>query len=133
MALVLAASPYEAAMIAMDGANANAPPTPCRARMTSSTATVGALIGYGFSVENAFLAVDTVFDLAIDVFSRGRQLDAAVGGSNVRDSTAQAWAEAVGPEVAPVMRQALADPAATWFDRKLKLVLDGIAAGLAPT
>ncbi|MGW3352607.1 hypothetical protein ACWDA3_55740 [Nonomuraea rubra] len=56
-----------------------------------------------------------------------------IASTNVRDSTAQAWAEAVGPEVASVMRQALADPAATWFDRKLKLVLDGIAAGLAPT
>ncbi|MEO3884332.1 TetR/AcrR family transcriptional regulator C-terminal domain-containing protein [Nonomuraea sp. B5E05] len=95
-------------------------------------AAVRSLIGYGFTAENAFLAVDTVFDLTIDVFSRGKQLDAPAGESVVRDSTADAWAEAVGAELAPIMRQALTDPAATWFDRKLKLVLDGVAASLAP-
>ncbi|TDD11223.1 TetR family transcriptional regulator [Nonomuraea deserti] len=95
-------------------------------------AAVRRLIDCGFTVENAFLAADTVFDLTIDVFSRGKQLDAPAGASVVRDSTADAWAEAVGAELAPIMRQALTDPAATWFDRKLKLVLDGVAASLAP-
>ncbi|MFG6192466.1 TetR/AcrR family transcriptional regulator [Nonomuraea sp. JJY05] len=97
-------------------------------------AAVQRLIGYGFTVEDAFLAVDTVFDLAIDVFGRGQQLDASgsAGTVKVRDSSADAWAEAVGPEVAPVMRRALSEPASVWFDRKLGLVLDGIAAGLAP-
>ncbi|MFF4622104.1 TetR/AcrR family transcriptional regulator [Nonomuraea jabiensis] len=99
-------------------------------------AAVQRLIGYGFTVEDAFLAVDTVFDLAIDVFGRSQQLDAPAGGSagtaKVRDSSADAWAEAVGPEVAPLMRRALSEPASVWFNRKLGLVLDGIAAGLAP-
>ncbi|TDC04573.1 TetR family transcriptional regulator [Nonomuraea longispora] len=95
-------------------------------------ASVRSLIGYGFTAENAFLAVDTVFDLTIDVFSRGKQLDAPTGRGIVRDNTADAWAEAVGAEVAPIMRRALTDPAATWFDRKLELVLDGVAASLAP-
>ncbi|MEV0614228.1 TetR/AcrR family transcriptional regulator [Nonomuraea sp. NPDC050404] len=91
------------------------------------------LIDCGFAVEDAFLAVDTVFDLAIDVFSRGQQMDAPTDGTMLRDSTAEAWVEAAGPAVAPVMRRALAEPAALWFHRKLKLVLDGIAASLAPT
>ncbi|MGW0194526.1 TetR/AcrR family transcriptional regulator [Nonomuraea sp. NPDC003201] len=95
-------------------------------------AAVQRLIGYGFAVEDAFLAVDTVFDLAIDVFGRGQQLDAPAGAAKVRDSSADAWAEAVGPEVAPVMRRALSEPASVWFNRKLGLVLDGIASGLAP-
>ncbi|MFI7700327.1 TetR/AcrR family transcriptional regulator [Nonomuraea sp. NPDC049480] len=90
------------------------------------------LTGYGFAVDDAFLAVDTVFDLAIDVFSRGQQMDTPTGGTNVRGSTADAWAEAVGAEVAPVMRLALSEPAKVWFERKLKLVLDGIAVGLVP-
>ncbi|MFI6481668.1 TetR/AcrR family transcriptional regulator [Nonomuraea sp. NPDC050663] len=79
------------------------------------------LISYGFAPEEAFLAVDTVFDLTIDVFTRGDQPDAPA-------ATADAWAEAVGAELSPLMRRALAEPASLWFERKLGLVLDGVAA-----
>ncbi|MFB9717272.1 TetR/AcrR family transcriptional regulator [Planobispora longispora] len=91
------------------------------------------LIAYGFTPENAFLAADTVFDLTVDVFSRGKQLDVPVGDADVRTSTADAWATAVGEAVAPLIRTALAEPASVWFARKLDLVLDGIAARLAPS
>ncbi|GAA4104959.1 TetR/AcrR family transcriptional regulator [Nonomuraea soli] len=100
------------------------------------------LVEHGFAPEEAFLAVDTVFDLTIDVFTRGEQLDAPArdeqldapardkqpDASSVREATAGAWADAVGAELAPLMRRALAEPAALWFERKLALVLDGIAA-----
>ncbi|GGT02124.1 hypothetical protein GCM10010156_70080 [Planobispora rosea] len=95
-------------------------------------ASVRQLISYGFTPEDAFLASDTVFDLTVDVFSRGKQLDLPVGDSDVRTSTADAWATAVGETVAPLLRTALAEPASVWFARKLDLVLDGIAARLAP-
>ncbi|WP_449064261.1 TetR/AcrR family transcriptional regulator [Planomonospora algeriensis] len=95
-------------------------------------ASVRQLIDYGFTPENAFLAVDAVFDLTVDVFSRGKQLDAPAGDADVRTSTADAWAEAVGDAVAPIMRTALSEPAALWFGRKLDLVLDGVAVRLAP-
>ncbi|TMR98025.1 hypothetical protein EJK15_15080 [Nonomuraea basaltis] len=53
----------------------------------------------------------TPLDLAIDVFSRGRQLDAPTGGAKVRDGTGDAWTEVVGEDVAPVMRRVLSEPA----------------------
>jgi hypothetical protein len=41
--------------------------------------------------------------------------------------------ETVFDAAGPVMRRALEEPAALWCHRKLKLVLDGIAASRAPT
>ncbi|MFI6503356.1 TetR/AcrR family transcriptional regulator [Nonomuraea typhae] len=95
-------------------------------------AAVRHLMACGFTPRNAFLAVDTVFDLTVDVFGRGQQMDRPSGAGPVRVTTADAWAEGVGAEVAELMRAALEEPAATWFERKLTLVLDGVAASLAP-
>ncbi|MFI6532108.1 TetR/AcrR family transcriptional regulator [Nonomuraea sp. NPDC050547] len=95
-------------------------------------AAVRLLVSCGFTPERAFLAVDTVFDLTVDVFGRGQQMDRPAADGPVRVATADAWADGVGPEIEALMRAALNEPAATWFDRKLTLVLDGITASLAP-
>ncbi|MEM9035483.1 MAG: TetR/AcrR family transcriptional regulator [Actinomycetota bacterium] len=67
---------------------------------------VGQLIGDGFDPEDALLAVDAVIDLPVDVAIR---------------------APSHGQE------PGLDNQAAVWFERKLELVLAGIAARLAPS
>ncbi|GIH92615.1 hypothetical protein Psi01_32450 [Planobispora siamensis] len=95
-------------------------------------AAIHGLVGHGFSLEAAFLAADTVYDLAVGQFAVAGQLDAPVGESTVRADTAEALADVAGPDIAPLLREALADPSHVWFGRKLELVLDGVAVRLAP-
>ncbi|MDC0673485.1 TetR/AcrR family transcriptional regulator [Nannocystis radixulma] len=85
------------------------------------------LIDEGFAPEEALLAVDTVFDLVHDVFVRGQQLVASVTGEDADE----AWLDALDRRLRAPTRRAVRNPR-RWFERKLKIVLDGIAAGLAP-
>ncbi|PCC68580.1 hypothetical protein [Nannocystis exedens] len=85
------------------------------------------LIDDGFRPEAALLAVDTAFDLVHDVFARGKQLVESV---QARDD-GETWLDALDPRLRAPARRAVANPR-RWFERKLQLVLDGIAAGLAP-
>lgn len=79
------------------------------------------LLARGFSPTAALLAVDTVFDLTHDVHVRGQAL------TNGDD----AWPAALSPRLRGPTRRALADPL-RWFERKLQIVLDGLAVGVAP-
>ncbi|MEV4097561.1 TetR/AcrR family transcriptional regulator [Streptosporangium saharense] len=90
------------------------------------------LIDHGFTADDAFLAADTVYDLTVDVFSRGQQLDRRAGGVPFRVSSAEGLPETVSPLLAPLIRTALTEPTEAWFRRKLALVLDGIALSLSP-
>lgn len=90
-------------------------------------AVAAVLLGEGFRPEPALLAVDTVFDLVHDVFARGQQLVASVTES---DGDA-AWLDALDRRLRAPARRAVANPR-RWFERKLQIVLDGIAAGIAP-
>lgn len=78
------------------------------------------LTGHGFPLPEAFLAVDTVFDLTIAQFVQSRRLPTR--------ADAAGWGTAASPEITTLLTDALEDPPDLWFDRKLTLVLDGIAA-----
>ncbi|GIH99224.1 hypothetical protein Pta02_12330 [Planobispora takensis] len=103
-----------------------------RGLMARFGAAVQGLVGHGFTLEAAFLAADTVYDLAVSQSALAGQLDAPAGESTVRADTAGDLADVAGPGIAPLLREALADPSHVWFTRKLELVLDGVAVRLAP-
>ncbi len=77
------------------------------------------LVDLGFPPAEAAVAVDFVLDLAIDSV-KSRE---ALGSEGGAEGT---WDRELDPVFLPVMREALhADPA-VWFERKLRIALDGI-------
>ncbi len=96
------------------------------------------LIRNGFRAADAVLAVDLVFDLAVDN-RRGVDdlaLAAETGSAAMREHIAAQWAEPAGdPDVgsirAEMLRAIRADPV-DWFRGKLRVVLAGIDRELSP-
>ncbi|MFY1636469.1 TetR/AcrR family transcriptional regulator [Solwaraspora sp. WMMB335] len=95
--------------------------------------TVAHLRSCGFPTELAFLAADSVFDLALTQFvlsgvvrrAAGPDGTTGLGGGTDR-------AEPVPPQVAAMVEAAVVESPALWFDRKLDLILDGVQARLGP-
>lgn len=82
------------------------------------------LVDHGFDPSDATLAVDTVYDLAIDASSRSarhRELD-ILQKQAMADELSEPLSDALRAEV----RAAVTGAARDWFARKLTLVLDGI-------
>lgn len=96
------------------------------AQVAHSDEVIRTLIGVGFAPDAAVLAADLVLDLVHDVFIRG---EALAGG--LAATPEPGWLDGLDPAVRGAAASAVADPR-SWFDRKLAVVLDGIAAGLAP-
>ncbi|GAA1073495.1 TetR/AcrR family transcriptional regulator [Nocardiopsis composta] len=85
-----------------------------------------ALLGFGFAPADAVLACDLVVDLACDVHALCERIDGP------HDPGAAHAAGALAPELRAEFTAVLAADPRSWFERKLTVVLDGIAAGLAP-
>lgn len=90
----------------------------------------GVLVGEGFDPADAMLAVDTVYDLAVDASSRSTSHTARDVGE--REAMAEEWSESLSDELRPELRTAMTGAARDWFARKLALVLDGIATRQPP-
>ncbi len=91
-----------------------------------------ALAERGFTPDGAALACDTVFDLVVDNRRGVEGLDHLPGMD--REGMRRLWSDAPGPpspERAAMRRAIEADPR-EWFGRKLRVVLAGIAAEVAP-
>lgn len=89
----------------------------------------------GFSSDAAVLAVDSVLDLAIDHRRGAENLEQPIEGENrrLREQIGSLWnadndTTSEGSPVRASMRQAISADPRLWFERKLDLVLDGIAA-----
>lgn len=93
------------------------------------------LVEQGFTADDALLAVDTVIDMTLDHRRGVENLARQVEGESetLREQIASVWETGdENPSTRHEVRQAMsrvieADPR-TWFERKLNLVLDGIAA-----
>ena len=85
------------------------------------------LRGHGFSVEAAVLAVDVVLDLVFDVAARVERY------RHREHRPSQAEMQAFPPEVRETLHAVLSDEPAAWLAKKLRVVLAGIAAELAPS
>ncbi|WP_017595855.1 TetR/AcrR family transcriptional regulator [Nocardiopsis potens] len=85
-----------------------------------------ALLGHGFAPADAVLACDLVVDLACDVHALWERIDGP------HDPGAAHAAGALAPELRTEFTAVLAADPRSWFERKLTVVLDGVAAGLAP-
>ncbi|WP_306370300.1 TetR family transcriptional regulator [Nocardiopsis sp. CC223A] len=91
-----------------------------------------ALIERGFTPDGAALACDTVLDLAVDNRRGVEGLDHLPGLG--REEMRRLWADSPGrpsPARTAIRRVISADPR-SWFERKLRIVLAGIAAEVAP-
>lgn len=94
-----------------------------------------ALTDQGFPPDAAVLAVDSVLDLAIDHRRGAENLEQPVEGENrqLREQVGSLWADHDSSSdtstVRASMRHAISSDPQVWFERKLDLVLDGIAAG----
>ncbi|MHA6628691.1 TetR/AcrR family transcriptional regulator [Pseudonocardia sichuanensis] len=97
-----------------------------------------ALVEQGFTAHDAVLAVDLVLDLAVDHRLGVERLDGPTReDSTIRDGLSAVWAPSTGDgdarrDVKREMRNAIAEPPITWFNRKLTLALAGIRCDLAP-
>lgn len=87
-----------------------------------------------FSADAAVLAVDSVLDLAIDHRRGVENLEQVVedGSERLRDQVGGLWNDeptrVAQQDVRASMRRAIASEPRVWFERKLDLVLDGIAS-----
>jgi AcrR family transcriptional regulator len=98
-----------------------------RTMLSRFTETVEHLQAHGMPPDLAFLATDVVFDLAVSQFVQARPMT---------EATRRQVHRTAGDEQAPggvtdMIRTAVNDPSRLWFDRKLALVLDGVAARMA--
>ncbi|HWS37309.1 MAG TPA: TetR family transcriptional regulator [Actinoplanes sp.] len=94
------------------------------------------LIGHGFRPADAVLAVDLVFDLAVDNRRGADDLALIQDDEVMRDRLAAPWPEPAdgSPEAAiraGMLHAFRADPL-DWFRGKLRVVLAGVAEELAP-
>lgn len=101
-----------------------------------------ALVGQGFDPTQAMLAVDIVIDLTLDHRRGVETLAQQVEGSteSLREQIGAVWGEELsdgddrGPAAAArravrqAMSEAITEDPRVWFDRKLAVVLEGIAA-----
>ncbi|OLT09004.1 hypothetical protein BJF78_06620 [Pseudonocardia sp. CNS-139] len=88
-------------------------PAPPEAAVRRFAALRDALVAQGFAADDALLALDIVADLVIDTAAGLERLD--------RDAQVRAWA-AAAPEIAEAVTARRG-----WYDRKLAIVLDGLA------
>lgn len=91
---------------------------------------VGRLVALGFGEDDALLAADLVIDLMADAASGARM--AEIGREELVAVTRE-WARAMPDALAGRMTAAALGDPADWARRKLEIVLDGVAASLAPT
>ncbi|MEM9607840.1 MAG: TetR family transcriptional regulator [Actinomycetota bacterium] len=101
-------------------------PLPLRERLAQLLAIMR---GYGFDPTAALTALDVVYDLASDSARRSAQLDARVDAD---EGYPTAWATELSEVDAVEVARAFATDPAVWFERKLRVVLSGIAGELAP-
>ncbi|MEV5413019.1 helix-turn-helix domain-containing protein [Thermopolyspora sp. NPDC052614] len=93
-------------------------------------ATVVELTRHGFDDESAVLIVDTVVDLAADVYLGGERLSGDHAADDaVRLRLRESWAgepsDASAARFAPIIAGIIEGDHREWFHRKLALVLDG--------
>lgn len=102
--------------------------------------TVAHLQDCGLPSDLAFLATDSVFDLALTQFVVAGAVRRATGPGAVPATATSGDAgsgggtdrSSVPPQVARMVEIAVVEPAVLWFERKLDLVLDGVQARLGP-
>ncbi|MBB5132138.1 AcrR family transcriptional regulator [Thermocatellispora tengchongensis] len=100
--------------------------------------TAHALTGFGFPPRLAVLAVDSVVDLAADVYVGYEQLsrrhDVPEGGTaGALDLLRESWAARPEPEsaaLAEIVREVIEGDPREWYRAKLALLLDGTATRL---
>ncbi|WP_143532070.1 TetR/AcrR family transcriptional regulator [Saccharothrix sp. ALI-22-I] len=89
------------------------------------------LLGFGFSPEAAMLVVDMLAELVVQEFlatppdGEGASLDAS---QRRRRELIDPWLDLYDPRLRPVLLGAVSGSATAWFERKLALFLDGVAA-----
>ncbi|MDO5082144.1 TetR/AcrR family transcriptional regulator [Arachnia propionica] len=97
------------------------------------------LVECGFTAHGAVLACDMVFDLVIDSRRGAEGLDGLTGGGPRRRDLQEVWGALPEPEeggdpvrrvVQETRRTMVQRPPIEWFDTKLEIILDGVAASL---
>ena len=106
-----------------------------------AAATIRHLIGYGFEMPLAALAVDTIGDIVADSYLIGESLhaDPPAGAPSVRKRVEASLDDAaelvgdIGAAYAAIVKDAIGTPdrPSTWWREKVLLVLDGIGARMA--
>ncbi|MEM7288577.1 MAG: TetR family transcriptional regulator [Actinomycetota bacterium] len=90
----------------------------------------GHLVVLGFDAGKALLAIDIVYDLAVDSAQRSAQLHTRTE-SEVQQ-LGEEWQAAYDDDLGDLMLEAITGEPVVWFQRKLDVVLAGIEARLAP-
>ncbi|WP_211335310.1 TetR/AcrR family transcriptional regulator [Lentzea flaviverrucosa] len=91
------------------------------------------LLGFGFAPADAMLVVDMLAELVVQEFLA---LPAEDGSASLeaaqrrRRELVDPWLDLYDARLRPVLVEAVSGPATSWFDRKLALFLDGVAARL---
>ncbi|MGL5816424.1 MAG: TetR/AcrR family transcriptional regulator [Phycicoccus sp.] len=86
-------------------------------------AACSALLGHGFEATSAVLAVDTVLDLAVDSSARAALVEETP--QTLADRTA--LVDQADPSILEALTRMTSDVPRSWFDRKLEVVLAGLA------
>lgn len=91
------------------------------------------LLGFGFEPADAMLVVDMLAELVVQEFLAlpAEDGDALLEASQRRRrELVEPWLDHYDARLRPVLVEAVSGPATSWFDRKLALFLDGVAARL---
>jgi AcrR family transcriptional regulator len=91
------------------------------------------LLGFGFEPADAMLVVDMLAELVVQEFLAlpAEDGDALLEASQRRRrELVDPWLDLYDARLRPVLVEAVSGPATSWFDRKLALFLDGVAARL---
>ncbi|MEM8618950.1 MAG: TetR/AcrR family transcriptional regulator [Actinomycetota bacterium] len=87
------------------------------------------LMSLGFGSAEALLAMDVVYDLAIDSAARSARLERHFADPA---KTAASWEHAPTVDIETALALGASDRGASWFRHKLQIALSGIAAEIGP-
>ncbi|MEU7838889.1 MULTISPECIES: TetR/AcrR family transcriptional regulator [unclassified Nonomuraea] len=90
-----------------------------------------ALLGFGFSSQDAALIMDMVAELVVQAFIGAAEgepgTQTSLGRQRRRRELIEPWLDDYDQRLRPVLAAAVSGPPEAWFERKLDLFLDGAA------